>query len=100
MIKNEVLYVHDWSCGGQGEGAGSYDRCNRIRPVHYREGTFIIDFIDTKNSNQVWRGVAVSILDNIKPNDLDSRIKEAVRLIFKKFPERPIPYTAAYFTPK
>ncbi len=91
VIKNEVLYVHDWSCGGQGEGRSNYDRCNRVQRVHYREGTFIIDVIDTKSGNQVWRGVAISVLDNIDPNEMDKRVKAAVQAVFKKFPEKPLP---------
>lgn len=90
VVKNEVLYVHDWSCEGQGEGSSRYDRCNRVRPIYYREGTLIVDFIDTKNTTQVWRGTAVGVLMNSTPTEVNTRIKEAVQAIFKKFPRQPI----------
>ncbi len=92
VIKNEVLYIHDWSCEGVFESPGNYDRCNRVRPIHYREGTLIVDFIDTKTGNQVWRGAAVGVLNNLRPEEADARIKAAAAAIFKKYPEKPIPF--------
>ncbi|HAD13937.1 MAG TPA: hypothetical protein DCF33_16045 [Saprospirales bacterium] len=91
VIKNEILYVRDWSCGGVFETPGNYDRCNRVQPVHYREGTLIIDFIDSRTGNQVWRGAAVGVLDNMKPEEADLRVHQAVEAIFRKFPEKPLP---------
>ncbi len=91
VIKNEVLYVRDWSCGLLVDGPGQYDRCNRIQPVNYREGTLVLDFIETKNGNQVWRGAAVSMLENMKPEGSAARIDAATKAIFKKFPEKPLP---------
>lgn len=91
VVKNEVLYVPEWPCDrpGEGQNGGRYDRCNRIRPVQYHEGTLIIDLIDTKDGAQVWRGAAVSILNNMMPNEVDDRIKSAIKAIFKKFPAKP-----------
>ena len=91
VIKNEVLYAHDWSCEGVFEGPGQYHRCHRVQPVHYREGTLILDFIDTKNGNQVWRGVAIGVFENLSPEQSDARIKAAAAAIFTKYPEKPIP---------
>lgn len=90
VLRNEVLFMHDMACSPLNEGPGQYNRCNRVQAVHYREGTLLIDLIDTKNGNQVWRGAAVSVLDGMKPDEVDARIKTAVKAIFKKFPEKPI----------
>lgn len=89
-IKNEVLFVHDWSCAASGEHEGQYGRCNRVRPMYYREGTLLVDFIETTTGTQVWRGAAVGILENLTPKQGEARIQEAVRAIFKKFPEKPL----------
>ncbi len=89
VIKNEVLYMHNWACMRQ--DGGPFEPCNRVRAVQYQEGTLIIDFLDAKNGYQVWRGAAVGGLENIKAADADSRIKAATQAIFKKFPEKPIP---------
>lgn len=91
VIKNQVLYVRDWSCGGVFEGPGQYDNCNRVTPVHYREGTLILDFIDTKTNTQVWRGAAAGVLENVAPEEANARIKAAVDAIFTKYPEKIMP---------
>jgi hypothetical protein len=91
VIKNEVFYIQDWWCD---ESMGTeFGRCHRLRPVNYQEGTLIIDFIDGKTGGQVWRGAATGVLENVKPEEADARIEEAVRLIFEKFPEKPLPTT-------
>jgi hypothetical protein len=55
----------------------------------YREGTLILDLMDRKTNNLVWRGWAKSAIDNIDPEKVDELIKEAVGKIFKKFPKAP-----------
>ncbi len=88
VIKNEVLFVRDRYCDE--ESWNRYGHCNRVRPVNYEEGMLIIDLIDTKTGNQVWRGAAVAVRENLNPDQADARIAEAIRLIFKKFPQKPI----------
>ena len=91
VVKSQVLYLPDWSCGGVFEAPGQYDRCHRVQAVHYREGTLIVDFIEAKDGNQVWRGAAVGVLENLRPEEADARIKAAAEAIFSKYPEKPIP---------
>jgi len=96
VIKNEVFFIRDWWCD---EEIGSqFGRCHRIRPVDYREGTLIIDFIDAHTGEQVWRGAAAGVLEKLTREQADARIEEAVRLIFEKFPEKPIPGITAVDT--
>ena len=89
VIKNEVFFIRDWWCDE--EIGGKYGRCHRIRPINYREGTLIIDFLDARTGEQVWRGAAVGVLEHLNPEQADARIEEAVRLIFGKFPGEPVP---------
>lgn len=91
VIKNEVFYIQDWWCDE--ERGTEFGRCHRLRPVNYQEGTLIIDLIDAKTGNQVWRGAAAGVLEHLTPEKADARIEEAVRMIFEKFPEKPIPTT-------
>jgi hypothetical protein len=51
----------------------------------------IVDLIDSKSGNQVWRGGAVAIRENLTTEESDARIEEAIRLIFSKFPQKTIP---------
>jgi hypothetical protein len=54
----------------------------------YREGTLILDLMDSKTNNLIWRGWAVSPLDSsYKPEEIDKLIKKAVAKIFNKFPK-------------
>ena len=89
IVKNKEIYYLDWTCDD--EEWHKYGRCQRIRETNFREGTLIIDFIDARNSNQVWRGVAIGAVDNMSRETVDKQIEEAVRRIFKKFPEKPRP---------
>ena len=52
----------------------------------YREGTLILDLMDRKTNNLVWRGWAVSAIDEIDPEKMDELIKTAVARIFRKYP--------------
>lgn len=53
----------------------------------YSEGTLIIDCLDSKTNNLIWRGWTVSPLENIGTSEeMDELIKSRVARIFKKFP--------------
>ena len=88
VVKNEVFFVRDQMCDE--EDWIRYGRCNRVRPVNYQEGMLIIDLIDTKTGNQVWRGAALAVRENLTTEQAEARIQEAVRRIFTKFPQKPI----------
>jgi hypothetical protein len=54
----------------------------------YREGTLILDLMDSKTCNLIWRGWAVSVVDDsYTSEEVDRMIKTAVAKIFKKFPK-------------
>jgi hypothetical protein len=54
----------------------------------YREGTLILDLMDSKTNNLIWRGWAVSPLNSsYKPEEIEKLINKAVFKIFKKFPK-------------
>lgn len=84
MIKDQEVYFQDWWCDD--EEWHKYGRCHRIRQTNYREGTLIIDLIDTQSGNQVWRGAAVGVLEQVPPVDIPARIGRAVTAIFQRFP--------------
>lgn len=64
---------------------GSYWMTNQKNMYEYREGSLLIDLMDATNKSLIWRGWAVSILDDSKdmPEEL---LKAAVTKIFTKFP--------------
>lgn len=53
----------------------------------YREGTLILDLMDNKTNNLIWRGWAVTAIDEVNPEKVEELIKTAVKKIFRKFPK-------------
>jgi hypothetical protein len=53
----------------------------------YTEGTLIIDAIDARTRQMVWRGSISDAVDN--PENLHKKVIKAVDVIFKKFPVKP-----------
>lgn len=53
----------------------------------YTEGTLIIDVLDTKEAQVVWRGVTTSrVNQQLTPEERTQRINERVDYMFSKFP--------------
>lgn len=67
-----------------GYSYGRYWLDKELDSYRYEEGTLIIDFMDSRNCDLIWRGWAVSVLDeDVITEEL---INEAAAEIFKKFP--------------
>ena len=61
----------------------------RTNVYQYREGTLIIDLMDSKSNNLIWRGWASSAIEGVyTPDQIDGLIKTAVAKIFRKFPKK------------
>ena len=58
---------------------------SRMDVYQYREGTLIIDLMDSKN-NLVWRGWAVSVLDINEIDLSEEKIHRAVNQILSEYP--------------
>ena len=59
----------------------------RDRMVSYREGSLLIDIMDEKSKNLIWRGWAVAPIDRTYPPEQTERlINLAIEKIFRKFP--------------
>lgn len=66
-----------WSYGGYYRGIEQY---------FYPKGALIIDLIDRRSSNLVWRGSAPKVIRNADTEKLQTAIDEAVREIMENFP--------------
>ena len=79
VIKNEVFFIRDWWCD---EEIGSqFGRCHRIKPVDYREGTLILDFIDAHTAER--EGL---INYAVPPEELDGAVQRLTDAIVAKSP--------------
>lgn len=55
-----------------------------IQQIPYKEGTIVIDVIDRRTNEILWRGRAN---DLITPNNLEEELREYVNAIFDQFPK-------------
>jgi len=64
-------------------------RSGRRTKFQYQEGTLVLDFIDGKSKQLVWRGQAKGFLDRkTNPKKEEKLVNEAVTKILKHFPPR------------
>lgn len=58
-----------------------------VSTIHYQQGTLILDFIDPKTKNLIWRGVAEGVVPaRTSPEKSEKKINEVVQQMLKKFP--------------
>ena len=73
-------YYPCWHCWSPG-----FD--NDIWVTQYTQGKLIVDLIDAKSKQLVWRGIASRRVPSFdSPQQRDQYIRETVAAIFKKFP--------------
>ena len=55
-----------------------------IQQVDYKEGTIVIDLINRKTNEIVWRGTAEDV---VTPNNMEDEVRTYVNAIFDEFPK-------------
>lgn len=68
-----------------GVGRHGAHRVSRGRVYRYRQGTLVIDIIDSAQRELVWRGIGSGVLDRMNPT---KNLLLAVERILKAFPPR------------
>ena len=74
----------------QRTGGGFHGRRGRfsggmIYVDEYKEGTLIVDVLDAASKEIMWRGIAVTKLDDdLKPNEVEKKLSKAVKKMFEK----------------
>jgi hypothetical protein len=83
-INNYYGYGPGWGYnyyGGPGPGFSD------TYTYYYEEGTLILDIIDPKTHELIWRGTAKAVVDeNASPEQRTTKINKAVDMILAKFP--------------
>ncbi len=89
MYGGESWRFYPWSAASAAPYPYEYWSDYNPRTMVYTEGTLIIDIVDTKTKQLVWRG---SISDAIPPDQagINEDAVKAVELIFRKYPIKPI----------
>jgi len=83
----EQIRVTDWGYGYGTGYRGSYWGYEGIDVHQYEVGTLILDFVDAKTEQVIWRGEVKAVLDaSPTPEQQDKTINEAMAEVLKKFP--------------
>lgn len=83
--RESKVHVTDWgySYGPFGRHIGG----SRVDVHQYEQGTLIVDFVEAKTKQMVWRGIASRALEpDLSPQEKERLINEAVIDMMKKFP--------------
>lgn len=57
---------------------------NNVQQVPYKEGTLVIDLIDRRSNEIVWRGSAEDVVER---NNLEAELRTYVNAIFERLPQ-------------
>jgi hypothetical protein len=77
--------VTDWGYGGFYGGWGGLGGPGNVSVDQYTQGTLLIDMIDPKTKQVVWRGTASAVANN--PDNPDTnKLASAVDKLMKKYP--------------
>lgn len=74
-------YYGPWGYNNPG-GVSAY---TTMHSYDYKEGTLIIDLLDTKKKQLAWQGIAKGTIKS-NPKSRDDGIKEIFKKLFEKFP--------------
>jgi hypothetical protein len=70
-----------------GYGWGPYPYGRNIDISYYTQGSLIIDFVDNKKNELIWRGIGTAVLqDRGTPEEKEQFINEAVTKILDQYP--------------
>jgi hypothetical protein len=72
---------------GYGYGWGPYPYGRNIDVSYYTQGSLIIDFVDNKKDELIWRGIGTAVVqDRGTPKEKEQFINEAVAKILDQYP--------------
>ncbi|MHC4131550.1 MAG: DUF4136 domain-containing protein [Planctomycetota bacterium] len=83
------LDVVDWgySYSRYGRYGGGYGGGHRIDTYEYQEGTLILDFVDAKAMQLIWRSSATAVVNpDSSPEQREQKVNEAVSKMLQNFP--------------
>jgi hypothetical protein len=94
--KTDVRHYTDWGYGtAYRTGYGFYNGWPGNPTTYavleqYKVGALLLDFVEVRRQQLVWRGVASSVIGN-KPEDNAVKAGQAVHSLLSQFPPLPVP---------
>jgi Domain of unknown function (DUF4136) len=80
VLTREDISIRDWGYSPFGWGRD-------ININKYLVGTLVVDILDAKNEQLVWRGIADGTLSD-KPEKIEAKIYQVTEKMFEKFPPK------------
>lgn len=84
IVAHHVVIKNKVDVDRYGYRTGRWQKRMVTKVHHYKQGTLILDFVDTDSKELFWRGVATGVLEN--RNAAEKQIKESVAKIMEKYP--------------
>ena len=85
--KTDIYYVNDYYSTIGVPARSSTRDSQRINETTYEQGILIIDIVDAKSKERIWRGRSESRVGIYKDKDkIKQRVLKAVRIILDQFP--------------
>ncbi|ROR94861.1 uncharacterized protein DUF4136 [Sinobacterium caligoides] len=82
-------YAPNWRYGYYGNNYGIATGSTQTTVSNYKQGTLMIDFIDPKSNQLIWRGTADGRLDkDASPEERREALREVVDKILAQFPPK------------
>lgn len=81
--------VQDWGYSYPRYPYGGWYGGGGVDVYEYKEGTLIVDIVDAKNNQLVWRGTATKTIDeNASPEQREANLKAVVEKMFMSYPPK------------
>ncbi len=86
-LQNKIDVQTIYSSYGYGHRGWSQSVATDTYVTEYEEGTLLLDILDSKGGDLLWRGSASArVRESSSPEEREARIRDAVAAILEKFP--------------
>lgn len=86
---NNYYGGYGYRYAGRGGYAGGYGASSGVSVYEYEQGTLILDFIDAKSKQLIWRATAKGIVNpESTPDKQTQKVNDAVKEILDSFPPK------------
>ena len=86
---DQKIDVQDWGYSYPRYPYGGWYGGGGVDVYEYKEGTLIVDIVDAKTQQLVWRGTATKTIDEgASPEQREANLNEVVRQMFAQYPPK------------
>jgi len=82
VVEDKTVFMMDPG----GHQYGLYWMKDEMNQYQYQQGTLIIDLMDSRTNDLVWRGWAVAVLEDLRPEKVEEMLNKTIDRIFEPLP--------------